>query len=178
MKEASPAVIETVRLRLVPIPPEAVRSMLEGDREGGRRALGAPLPADFPGPDDAHPLAVQLERMERAPARRAWLARLIVLAASGEAVGWVAFHGPPEMIGRAELGYTVFARYRGRGYATEATRGMIEWARAEGSPAVFLTISPDNGPSLAVARRLLFRQVGVQEDEVDGTELVFRLDLE
>ena len=38
---------------------------------------------------------------------------------------------------------------------------------------VSATVSPINPPSLAVVRRLGFKQVGMQKDEVDGLELVF-----
>jgi RimJ/RimL family protein N-acetyltransferase len=39
------------------------------------------------------------------------------------------------------------------------------------------SISPRNEPSLALARKLGFEQVGEQFDEEDGLELVFELTL-
>ena len=169
--------IETERLRLVPIPPEGVRLLIAGRSAEASSLLGATLPDGFPDAGEIEFLAIQLARMDRAPDRRQWMVRLMVLAATSEAVGYIAFHGPPEMIGRAEIGYTVFPERRRQGYAAEAVQGMIGWAARQGADAVYLSISPANGPSLAIARRLGFLQVGVQEDEVDGTELVFQLDL-
>ena len=78
-------------------------------------------------------------------------------------------------VGRAELGYTVYQPWRRQGFATEAITALLAFAARRGSPSVFISISPGNAPSLALAQRLGFHQVGVQEDEVDGTELVFEL---
>ena len=168
--------IRTERLELVAFEPDAVRALIAGRREEAERILGRTLPAEFPAAGDVGPwsfLSVQLERMEAEPARRDWMARLMVDAAEG-IVGHCGFHGPPDTVGRAEIGYTVFTEFRGRGYAREAARGLIDWAFAHGEREVYATVSPENAPSLAVVRRLGFTQVGTQEDEVDGLELVFR----
>jgi len=39
--------------------------------------------------------------------------------------------------------------------------------------AVRASIAPENEPSLRIAKRLGFRRIGEQMDEVDGLELVF-----
>jgi RimJ/RimL family protein N-acetyltransferase len=96
--------------------------------------------------------------------------------ASGQVIGIIYFHGPPDQNGRAELGYTVFEPCRRRGYASEAATSMMSWARDEPGVHVFvLSISPQNEPSLAMAAKLGFKQVGTQIDEVDGLEWVFEL---
>src|SRR5690348_10558132 len=110
--------------------------------------------------------------MEADPSRRDWMARLMI-AGDGTMIGHCGFHGPPDVIGRAEIGYTVFVPFRGQGFATEAAKALTQWALAQGEKRVFATVSPDNGPSLAVIHHLGFVQVGTQEDEVDGLELVF-----
>lgn len=75
-----------------------------------------------------------------------------------------------------ELGYTVFAQFRGRGYATEAAAGLIRWARDErGVRAILASVAPGNEPSLAIVRKLGFVQVSEQWDDEDGLELVFEL---
>src|SRR5207237_8332173 len=90
-------------------------------------------------------------------------------------VGRFNFHGPPEN-GAAEVGYTIQPEHRRRGYATEATAAMLDWARAEHGVRRFIaSISPDNEPSLRLARHLGFVQIGEQMDEEDGLELVFEL---
>ena len=73
-----------------------------------------------------------------------------------------------------EIGYTIFEPWRGRGYATEAARALMEWARAEHGIRRFIaSVAPGNAPSLAIVRRLGFEQTGEQWDEEDGLELVW-----
>lgn len=138
--------------------------------------MGLQLRAQFPSEDErTGVLPVQLKRMEASPDRLDWTMRLMVTTSGREVIGHCGFHGPPEDVGRAEIGYTVFEPYRRRGYAKEAARALVDWALAQGEREVYASVSPNNVPSLGVMRSLSFEQVGVQEDEIDGTELVFAI---
>jgi [ribosomal protein S5]-alanine N-acetyltransferase len=168
--------IRTSRLELRPLEPAAIRHLMAGDRDEAERLLQVELPAEFPTPDDlAGFLPIQLHRMEERPDRREWMARLMVTNLGETAVGHCGFHGPPDVIGRAEIGYTVFEGHRGKGFAKEAARALVSWAFAQGEREVYASVSPDNTASLAVVKALGFTQVGTQEDEIDGLELVFAL---
>jgi ribosomal-protein-alanine N-acetyltransferase len=168
--------IRTPRLELVPLDLLAIRHLLQGHRAKAETVIGRTLPADFPSADELGGfLAIQLHRMQASPDRRDWMARLIVRSSDQELVGHCGFHGPPEVIGRAEIGYTVFPAFRGQGFAKEAAKALTDWAFEQGQQEVFASISPSNLPSLAIVRSLGFTQVGTQEDEVDGLELVFAL---
>src|SRR5260370_22237140 len=168
--------IRTERLDLVPFDPIEIRRVLEGDRAAAERARGRPLPAECPDADEIEgSLPIQLHRMEQSPKRRAWMARLMVAKTEG-VVGHCGFHGPPEIIGRAEIGYTVFTPYRGKGFAREAAAGLVRWAFEQGEKTVFATVSPATPPSLAIVRGLGFQQIGTHEDEGDGLELVFTIE--
>ena len=145
-----PQPIDTARLVLEPVDPADVR--------------------------DEHEIPpVLVERIHALPDRRDWLVRFMRLRATGELAGHCGFHGPPDLIGRSEIGYTVFAPFRGHGYAQEAARGLADWAFARQVDEVYASVRPDNAPSLGVLRALGFLQVGEQDDEVDGRELVFVL---
>lgn len=168
-----PDTIHTERLDLVPLDPDVIRHLIAGDRRVAQSALGLELPPEFPTQEELDGfLNIQLRRMEADPQRRDWMARVMVTR-SGDVVGHCGFHGPPHVIGRTEIGYTVFEQFRGRGFAKEAARALVGWAFGQGQGEVFATVAPDNAPSLAVVRSLGFRQVGTQIDEVDGLELVF-----
>jgi len=169
--------IQTERLELVAISPDAIRHLIDGDREKAERAQRLRMPEEFPTQDDLDGfLSIQLDRMETHPDRRDWMARLMVTRANQEVVGHCGFHGPPEVIGRTEIGYTVFEKHRGQGFAKEAARALVAWALGHGAKEVYASVSPDNAPSLAVVRSLGFKQVGTQDDEVDGLELVFAIE--
>ena len=169
--------IRSERLELVSLSPHFIDAILAGRRKEAERLAGPRLPEDWPDERDARWLRIRLEQMRTQPGWQEWLVRGMVLK-DGERtmVGHLGFHGPPEQIGRAEMGYTVFPEYRRRGFAAEAARGMMEWARIRHHITRFyLSVAPDNGASLAMAAKLGFRQAGEQIDEEDGLELVFEL---
>jgi ribosomal-protein-alanine N-acetyltransferase len=167
----------TANLSLEPLLPATLEALLAGDVDAASLAQGLSLPAAFAESAEEFFLRVQLERMAANPAGRGWCARAIVGLGDGAVVGHAGFHGPPEDVGRAEIGYTVLPAYRGRGYATEAAAALVAYAQAQGLSVVFATVAPGNAPSLRVVAKLGFVQTGVQIDEVDGEELVFELAL-
>ena len=168
-----PAPISTPHLDLVPLDPDALEQICHENRDEAQRMLGLTFPPEFPSEDELDGfLPVQLRRMEESPDRREWMARLIVTK-DRVFVGHCGFHGPPDIIGRAEIGYTIFAPYRGNGYAKEAAEALVRFAFAQGQEEVYATVAPSNAPSLAVVRHLGFIEIGTQEDEIDGLEIVF-----
>ena len=74
-------------------------------------------------------------------------------------VGWVDADASLDWLapGEVNIGYNVFAPFRGKGYATRAVLLLMERLRAEGvhSTAV-LKIAPENEASVAVAMRTGF----------------------
>jgi ribosomal-protein-alanine N-acetyltransferase len=171
-----PAVLSE-RLELVSMSPELIGALLRGDLEAARREIGVELPAGF-ADDDEFVLRLRLGQMETDPAARPWLLRVMVTREEPRrAVGRIGFHEPPDEECRVEIGYTVFPADRGQGFATEACRALFGWAHAEHGVARFrASVSPANAASLAVVRKLGFRQTGRQWDERDGEELVFERD--
>src|SRR5438477_9235170 len=130
-------IFRTTHLELVPFEPKAITQLINGDRAGAENTIGGILPNEFPTVGDLTGfLPIQLHRMQESPHRRDWMARLMV-SNDGAIVGHCGFHGPPDVVGRAEIGYTVFTPYRGRGFAKEAARALVEWAFAQGEHEVF-----------------------------------------
>ena len=104
-----------------------------------------------------------------------WLLRAVVTRSGRPTmVGRVGFHGPPDADGVVEIGYRIDSTVSRRGYGFECAARLIEAAeRLQAVSAVRASIAPDNEPSLRIAKRLGFRLIGEQIDEIDGLELVF-----
>lgn len=175
------APIRSSRLELVSLGPDVLAALLEGRRAEAEAALDASIPDDWPDERDARILRLRLEQMRDDPGAQPWLVRGLVLDETAHMVGHAGFHGPPGTNGAGvpdavEIGYTIFDRFRRSGYATEAVRALIAWAREQGITTIIASIAPDNEASLAIVRRLGFVPAGEQRDEEEGLELVFRLD--
>jgi [ribosomal protein S5]-alanine N-acetyltransferase len=170
-------IIQSDRLDLISMSPAFVDGILADRRADAEAVAGLKLPPDWPDERDRSLLRRRGEQMRQDPGSQQWLLRAMVLPNDGRSlIGHIGFHGPPETVGRAELGYTVMPDHLRRGYASEAARAMMEWAQREhGVTNFFLSISPDNVASLAMAARLGFTQVDEQIDEKDGLEYVFEL---
>lgn len=164
--------IETERLQLVWLTAEAMDAVLEGRRD----ELPYAVPPEWPDEHDARFLRLRLRQLRQDAARAKWGVAAIVLRASGEMIGHIGFHGPPGVNARrerdaVELGYTVFPDHRRRGYATEAVRGLLGYAREHGIHHFVASVGPANEPSLRLVRGLGFVEVGGHWDEEDGEEL-------
>jgi ribosomal-protein-alanine N-acetyltransferase len=76
-------------------------------------------------------------------------------------IGETGFHGPPDASGTVEVGYSILPAYRGRGFATEATRALIRAALARPEVRrITAECLDDNHASLRVLEKLELRRVG------------------
>ena len=171
--------IDTPRFELVSMSMRFMRLLLARDLEGAADEIGAEVPVNLPDTLD-HFLQFRIADLAVDPDAQPWLGRAIVLTepdGTRRIVGSAGFHAPPDAEGRVEIGYRVEPAYRRQGVATEVVRALFDWAaREHGVQRFRASVSPLNMPSLALIKRLGFRQVGVQIDDIDGKELVFELD--
>ena len=178
-----PGMISTPRLDLTPFTPDFLRASLDGDLEQATRLLNASLPDPWPPYRDTFQL--RLEQLASDPALQPWLLRGMILRETRELIGHIGFHtGPnPDYLqdmapGGIEFGYPVLEPFRRQGFAREAAEALMNWAHNQhGITRFVISIRPDNGPSLPLARRLGFQRIGEHLDEVDGLEHIFRLEL-
>jgi RimJ/RimL family protein N-acetyltransferase len=164
------------RLDLVSMSRAVLVALLEGRHD--ETLIGATIPAWWPEESDRRFLRLRVQDIDRDPAAEPWLLWALVHRGSARTmVGYAGFHGPPAgPEPKLELGYLIFPAFQRRGYAAEAARALMDWARARhGIDHFVASIAPGNEPSLALARRLGFVQTGEQWDDEDGLELVFEL---
>ncbi|HRJ44386.1 MAG: GNAT family N-acetyltransferase [Caldilineaceae bacterium] len=171
--------IHSERLDLIPMTPDFLQACLHRDADAAAALLGLPVADEWF--EQEWLIALRLELLLDDPTYQPWSVRAVVLRASGEMIGHIGFHTGPDPDYLAELapkgvefGYTIFAPFRRRGYAEEASRALMGWATGHPDVERFvLFISPENTPSLKLAEKLGFGRIGDWMDEEDGLEWVF-----
>ena len=119
----------------------------------------------------------------RAEVSPLWLERVLALTESdpwlhgfkatlregGTVIGDVAFKGPPSEDGFVEIAYGIAPEHQGRGFATEAARALIAFARQAARVRVVRAHTRhDNIASSRVLAKCGFRFVGDVIDPEDG----------
>jgi len=156
--------IKTERLELVPASTETISSSLDNLRLLARQ-LDATIPKSWP-PELLDRAALEwtqrwLQDTDNDPK---WGLSWIVLSEPRTLVGVAGYKGGP-VDGTVEVGYGVVSNFQRRGFATEATRALVQQAFA--SPGVERVIAetlPSLKPSIGVLEKCGFRFIG------DGSE--------
>jgi RimJ/RimL family protein N-acetyltransferase len=166
--------INTPRLRLIPGTAAMLRAELESS-EALAAALGAEVPASWP-PDffDASAVRQMLDWVEAHPADSAWGFHYVLEALPPSpaeqatrplVVGAGGYKGAPDEGGAVEIGYSIVAGRRRRGYAREAVDGWLAHAFADTRVSRVLAHTlPDLEPSIAVLRSAGFAFGGAGAD--------------
>jgi RimJ/RimL family protein N-acetyltransferase len=122
--------ILTERLELVAATAELARAAWEDTVQFGRM-LQATVPPEWPPPLTEDTLEFTTEFLEGDPELVGWLAWYFIQQQGRVLIGQGGFKGKASEEGMVEVGYSVLPYFQGRGYATEAARGLIEWAFAD-----------------------------------------------
>jgi RimJ/RimL family protein N-acetyltransferase len=152
-------VAEHVELRQVLVGLARVLADPNATDPGSRTwATGFPLP----GTRVAARNLVQQADAAREAYNARWGMFQIILRETGEVIGDIGFHGPPDETGTVEIGYGIVEQYRGRGLAGESAVAICDlaWSRPEVSRIIAQT-DEDNAASAGVLRHAGFREDGV-----------------
>ena len=150
----------------------ATKEMLQAEEDLERlgQHLRADVPANWPTPlydSDArqHFLRVVNENSE-AVGWTAWYVLLLDDTRKRTLTGAVGACGLPDEEGKIVIGYSLLDQFHGKGYATEALRGFLDWAKREPS---LRKVMADTFPHLTASLRVLekngFIRSGVGTDE-------------
>jgi RimJ/RimL family protein N-acetyltransferase len=148
------------RVELRQVPPGLVRVLADPEAGGPASqswAPGYPLPGTRTA---ARNLARQAEAGDDGGGQ--WGMFQIILHETGEVIGDIGFHGPPDGAGTVEIGYSVVEQYRGRGLAGESAVAIcgLTWSRPEVTKIIAQT-AEDNAASAGVLRHAGFREDGI-----------------
>lgn len=168
--------IETERLRLTALTAEALRAWIDADPDTLRTETGAEFDEPLvPPPLFGDDLPMFRERMREAAEDLGWWAWLISTREDERAVGVCGLGGRPEK-GIVVLGYSVYPHLEGRGYATEASAGLIGWVLTHAeATAVRASVPTWNMASVAVARKLGMTEVGHDLSKEVGEVAVYEV---
>ena len=122
---------------------------------------------------DGHPTVEDLEEQIRAvqPSSIGLLA--IERKAAKDVIGYCGLvDRGPERDRDPELAFELLRRFWGQGYATEASWGVLDWARSSGYARVSATVWAWNLASRRVLEKVGFTEVQRLEDPIHGTNLV------
>lgn len=174
----APAAIRTPRLDLVVATLDLLRAELDSPARFAER-LGLAVPDGWPpGEYDEGAIRWVVGKLEEDASRSEWWFYYVVRRATAEApaalVGCAGYKGPPDESGTVEIGYSVLPAEQRRGYASEATRGLLDHAFAHpGVRRVIAQTLPHLVPSIGVLDKCGFRLVGPGFE--DGAILFERL---
>ena len=156
--------IRTERLILVPATEVSTRAALDGPAALAA-SLDAVVPATWPPEYLGGPaLDFTLDRLAEGPEQSGWWLHFVVLVGGGDGrvvIGSAGYRGLPSPDGTVEIGYGIVGDHQRRGYASEATRGLL--AKAFALPRVTRVIAetlPELAPSIGVLRKCGFRLIG------------------
>lgn len=152
--------LSTPRLALRPVEPAdagPLTALLAGDSDGIAMTVSIPDPATEEGTRD---WIVRLGEQ----GSRAWT---VVERRTGRPVGVVGSVSADSPADRwPEIGYWIGQAHRRRGFGGEAVAALLTHLAETGAGGVVAEVFPDNAASLALLRRLGFRDSGVVERDL------------
>lgn len=164
--------INTPRLELMEVTADVAQAELD-DAGSLARLLDVEIPSSWP-PEHWEPSAIQwlINLARKYPDDRGWGAWHVILRPSAgrehakrTLIGTAGCKGPPIADGMIEVGYGTLPEFQRRGYASEATAGVIQWALRDARvKTIAAETFPHLLPSIGVMRKLGMKHVG------DGSE--------
>ena len=161
--------IEPANLRLIPCSLAYFEAMLRDEAELAA-LLQVSLADDWLGfPAAREAMMPGYEYLKSHPAALGWWTYLIVHTADNTLIGLGGFKGEADQDGMVEIGYSIAPAYRERGLATEAARGMIDYAFSHTHvKRVDAHTLPEKNPSTKVLAKVGMKYVETIIDPEDG----------
>jgi [ribosomal protein S5]-alanine N-acetyltransferase len=161
--------IETERLQLIACNKMHLNALLEGEQALGD-LVGVELAENwlvFPETVDFIPHALKM--LETNPQILRWGMHLFLKKDENKIIGNGGFKGVADAQGMVEIGYAISPLYENQGLATEAARGMIEYAFSWSNIKMVdaHTLAEENA-SVKVLQKCGMTKIAEKHDEEDG----------
>ena len=170
--------LETERLRLRPFEPGDLEALfaIQANESVGRWLYNDPRTLE-----ETRELLARKVGGAALRGEGEWLSAAAALRTTGELVGDVSLYWASEAHRQGELGFVVHPEHQGTGYATEASRPLLDFAFGQlGLHRVIGRLEPRNGGSARVLEKLGMRREAhlVENEWVKGewqSELVYAI---
>ncbi|MEU5717062.1 GNAT family N-acetyltransferase [Streptomyces sp. NPDC020403] len=153
--------LSTTRLILHPLTAAEAAAVEHGDEK--KPPAGAKWAPGYPTAGDRYGAHRFLETCEGIGGSQPFGPYEIRLRSNGLAIGGAGFHGRPDAAGQVTVGYGLVHSARGRGYASEALRALLAFARSQGVVSVKGDADLDNIGSHRVMASAGMRLVAVDD---------------
>lgn len=175
----SDSAILTPRLELRQLTAESMAALLDRDAN----QLTALTQANFSDPvclpplfDDNLPMLREQLAAHAQEVGWQWWPWLLVRQIDKEPLGLVGFHPIPDREKSVELGYSIYARFQGLGFATEAVKALIDWVfTSTDRVEIRATVPKLHSYSIRVLQKANLQPVDREEDPELGEILVFEI---
>lgn len=162
--------IITERLLLIPFTKEIANIILGGEFTK-LIEMGFHLGEGYPDKETLDTIPKILRNLNLVQEPTGFESWMIVLKNEMTIIGDIGFKGGPNHLGAVDIGYGIIDSQRKKGYASEATRGLIKWAFSNSEVALITAkCLLENIDSSKILRKLDFNEVG-RDNEMIHWEL-------
>jgi ribosomal-protein-alanine N-acetyltransferase len=167
-------IIETANLQLIPGEATHFEAIL-GNKKELEPMLNVTVPDNWPTFPESMPHGYQILKSD--PASQSWGFYLFIHSADRVLIGEGGFKGKPDGEGVVEIGYALVPEYRLRGLATEAARGLTDYAFSRPEVAIVQAHTLCDGTaSINVLKKLGMKFIASVHDPEDGEVLRWRVE--
>ncbi|MDR1092471.1 MAG: GNAT family N-acetyltransferase [Prevotella sp.] len=147
-------IIETNRLKIVPLTKEQFRLLLLGT-DKVEQALGLTPSCESMDEDTLMAMEHNYKEALKYPDHYLWYTNWqIILKSENKAIGSACFKHKPDKYGQVEIGYGTNPDYRNQGYMTEMVKALSEWALQQTDVnSVIAGTDKDNQASMRVLEK-------------------------
>jgi RimJ/RimL family protein N-acetyltransferase len=162
-------IIETANLRIIPCELVHLEAFMR-DKQELEGMLGITVPDTWPEFPETVPRVHEFLKSDSSATE--WGYHLFVHTNDRALIGEGGYKGKPDHEGMVEIGYAIVPEYRRRGFASEAARGLADYAFSHPEVNVVQAHTLHNGTaSINVLKRLGMKFVGTAEDPDEGEVL-------
>ena len=156
----------TERLTLFPCSAEMLQSLFDEDIDLSE-LIGVQVSEGWPAEELKEVAPYFIKLLSESPDMEGRLCWFIVEKDQDIVIGSIGFKAEPNKDGIVEIGFGIDPVFRQKGYATEAVKGLTDWALSQNDiQKVIAECEPDNTPSVRVLEKAGMQKTSIENDMI------------